>query len=120
MLFCNYSLPINDRAADAVSRLTNEEKISALGTATGELKSIGVNPYNWFVLLDAGYEHRALNPFVGKLGGVRPRMVSAMSTTTLRPPMPPMWLCPLQPLVPSIAPFGGIPELKSAVRLVLS
>ena len=47
MPFCDYTLDINTRAKDAVSRLSLSEKISALGTNTPPLKSLGLPSYNW-------------------------------------------------------------------------
>ena len=55
--FCNVSLGLDERAADAVQRLTQAEKIDALGTATGELKSIGLNAYNWWSEATHGISH---------------------------------------------------------------
>jgi len=48
MPFCDHTLDINARAKDAVARLSLSEKISALGTNTPALKSLGLPSYNWY------------------------------------------------------------------------
>lgn len=55
--FCNYTLSIEVRAADAVARLTTAEKINALGTNTGQLPSLGLNAYNWWSEATHGISH---------------------------------------------------------------
>ena len=44
MPFCDSTLSLEARVKDAVSRMTLAEKISALGTKTGEIKSLGNFP----------------------------------------------------------------------------
>ena len=46
--FCDPTVGIDERSADIVSKLTILEKISALGTNTGELPSVGLPKYNWW------------------------------------------------------------------------
>lgn len=55
--FCDFTLGIDERAADIVSRLTIPEKISALGTATHALPSVGLPPYNWWSEATHGISH---------------------------------------------------------------
>ena len=57
MPFCDATLDIDARVADAVSRLTIAEKISALGTGTGALPSLGLPPYNWWSEATHGISH---------------------------------------------------------------
>lgn len=49
--FCDPNTAIDDRVADIVSRLSLADKISALGTQTPFLSSVGMNPYQWCVRL---------------------------------------------------------------------
>ena len=44
---CNTSLSLDARSADIVSRLSIQDKISALGTGTPALNSIGLPGYKW-------------------------------------------------------------------------
>jgi len=46
--FCNTSLSLELRVVDLVSHLSLDEKIMALGSEVGPLKSIGLNAYNWW------------------------------------------------------------------------
>jgi len=43
--FCDYTLSLEDRVADAVSRMTMAEKINALGTGTSAIPSLGLPAY---------------------------------------------------------------------------
>jgi len=54
MPFCDSTLPIDERVADAVSRMTLEEKISALGTNTAAIPSLGLPAYNWWSEASSG------------------------------------------------------------------
>ena len=45
---CNGKAALDARAADIVSRLSLADKIEALGTSTGPLKSIGLSGYQWW------------------------------------------------------------------------
>jgi hypothetical protein len=45
--FCDPDASTDDRAADIVSRLSLADKISALGTATPALPSVGLASYQW-------------------------------------------------------------------------
>ena len=47
--FCNPNAALEDRAADIVSRLSQADKIAALGTATPALSSVGMPAYQWCV-----------------------------------------------------------------------
>ena len=55
--WCNSTLPIDDRVRDMVSRLTLGEKIDALDTTQKSLKSLGLNPYNWWSEGTHGISH---------------------------------------------------------------
>ena len=57
MPFCNYALGINVRAADAVARLSLEEKIGNLGTDAVAIPSLGLNAYNWWSEATHGISH---------------------------------------------------------------
>ena len=57
MPFCDATLDIDARVADAVARLSLAEKISALGTGTGALPSLGLPPYNWWSEATHGISH---------------------------------------------------------------
>lgn len=46
--WCNYRLGINERAADAVSRMSLAEKISQLDNGAGPIASLGLPSYNWW------------------------------------------------------------------------
>ena len=48
MAFCNASLPIDDRVADAVSRMSLAEKIPNLDTGGAPIPSLGLHGYNWW------------------------------------------------------------------------
>jgi beta-glucosidase-like glycosyl hydrolase len=55
--WCDYTLSVDVRAADAVSRLSLSEKINALGTNTGPLDSLELNAYNWWSEATHGISH---------------------------------------------------------------
>ena len=55
--FCNYTLAIDVRAADAVARLSLTEKINSLGTNADALPSLGLNAYNWWSEATHGISH---------------------------------------------------------------
>jgi beta-D-xylosidase 4 len=57
--FCNASLPIDQRAKDAVGRLSLEEKIDALGTKQGPTPSLGLNKYDWWSEATSGVANGA-------------------------------------------------------------
>eukprot|EP00971_Amphidinium_carterae_P098639 1950770-Amphidinium_carterae.1 len=46
--FCNVSLPLHARAADAIGRMSLSEKIGALNTNTPAIASLGLPSYNWW------------------------------------------------------------------------
>lgn len=46
--FCNSALPLSDRVADLIGRLTLEEKAAMLDTASGGSAGNGVSPYQWW------------------------------------------------------------------------
>jgi len=48
MPFCDASLTIDERAKDAVGRMSLTEKIDALGTTQGPTPSLGLNKYDWW------------------------------------------------------------------------
>jgi pre-mRNA-splicing factor SYF2/beta-D-xylosidase 4 len=52
--WCNYSLPIDDRVADMVKRMTLKEKIPNLNTGGGAIPSLGLNAYNWWEEASSG------------------------------------------------------------------
>lgn len=54
MPFCNSSLSLDERVADAVGRMTISEKIGALGTATPAIPSLGLLSYNWWSEASSG------------------------------------------------------------------
>eukprot|EP00931_Biecheleriopsis_adriatica_P051458 TRINITY_DN29844_c0_g1_i2.p1 TRINITY_DN29844_c0_g1~~TRINITY_DN29844_c0_g1_i2.p1 ORF type:complete len:805 (+),score=148.68 TRINITY_DN29844_c0_g1_i2:44-2416(+) len=54
MPFCNASLALDLRVADAVSRMSLKEKISALGTSTPPIPSLGLPAYNWWSEASSG------------------------------------------------------------------
>lgn len=56
MPFCNATLPIDTRVADAISRMSLTEKIGALGTNTPEIKSLGLPRYNWWSEASSGVQ----------------------------------------------------------------
>ena len=55
--FCDVTIGVDERSADIVSRLTILEKISALGTNTGALPSVGLPKYNWWSEATHGISH---------------------------------------------------------------
>jgi len=46
--WCNYTLDINDRVADMLSRMKMSEKIPTLDTSAPGIASLGLNGYNWW------------------------------------------------------------------------
>ena len=48
MPFCDASLTIDERAKDAVGRMSLTEKIDALGTEQGPTPSLGLGKYDWW------------------------------------------------------------------------
>ena len=46
--WCDASVPIADRVADMVSRMTIAEKIGNLNTNAPKIDSLGLNAYNWW------------------------------------------------------------------------
>lgn len=54
MPFCNSTLSIDERVADAVSRMTIKEKIGALGTGSPAIESLGLPSYNWWSEASSG------------------------------------------------------------------
>jgi len=52
--WCDATLALEARVDDAVSRLTLDEKISAMGTGTGALPSLGLPAYNWWSEASSG------------------------------------------------------------------
>ena len=48
MPFCNVTVPLQDRAADAVSRMTLAEKICNLGTDGCPIKALNLPTYKWW------------------------------------------------------------------------
>mmetsp|Transcript_107725 Transcript_107725/g.303479 ORF Transcript_107725/g.303479 Transcript_107725/m.303479 type:complete len:901 (+) Transcript_107725:91-2793(+) len=54
MPFCNATLPVDERVADAVSRMTLAEKIGALGTSSPAIPSLGLLSYNWWSEASSG------------------------------------------------------------------
>ena len=46
--WCNQTLPIDVRVSDMLSRMTLAEKIASLDTEAPEIKSLGLNAYNWW------------------------------------------------------------------------
>ena len=55
--WCDHTLPIDERVKDMVSRLTLAEKIQALDTDQPALRSLGLNPYNWWSEATHGISH---------------------------------------------------------------
>ncbi len=47
-VFCDPAAALDDRAADIVSRLSVNDKISSLVTGTGSLPSVGLPAYQWW------------------------------------------------------------------------
>ena len=52
--FCDNTLSLDARVTDAVSRMTMEEKINALGTGTSAIPSLGLPAYNWWSEASSG------------------------------------------------------------------
>jgi hypothetical protein len=46
--FCDPKLSIMARVEDAIGRMTQEEKISNLGSSAGPVKGLGLGAYNWW------------------------------------------------------------------------
>ena len=59
MPFCNASLTIDQRARDAVGRISLAEKIDALGTKQGPTPSLGLNKYDWWSEATSGVANGA-------------------------------------------------------------
>ena len=59
MPFCNASLTIEQRARDAVGRMSLKEKIDALGTKQGPTPSLGLNKYDWWSEATSGLANGA-------------------------------------------------------------
>ena len=57
--WCDPTLPMDERVADMVGRLTLAEKIAALNTQTTPLPSLGLNGYNWWSEATHGISHGA-------------------------------------------------------------
>lgn len=55
--WCDPALPIDVRVADMVSRLTIDEKITALDTSETPIASLGLNAYNWWSEATHGISH---------------------------------------------------------------
>jgi hypothetical protein len=55
--FCDASLDLDERVADAVSRLTLPEKVGALSSSTIPLPSIGLPFYGWWSEGTHGISH---------------------------------------------------------------
>ena len=55
--WCDPTLPMDERVADMVGRLTLAEKIAALNTQTTPLPSLGLNGYNWWSEATHGISH---------------------------------------------------------------
>ena len=55
--FCNTNNSLDVRVADIVQRLSYAEKLNFLGTNSGALPSIGLNPYNWWSEAAHGISH---------------------------------------------------------------
>ena len=55
--WCDPTLPMDERVADMVGRLTLKEKIAALNTQTTPLPSLGLNGYNWWSEATHGISH---------------------------------------------------------------
>ena len=52
--FCDSTLSLDERVADAVSRMSMAEKINALGTGTSAIPSLGLPAYNWWSEASSG------------------------------------------------------------------
>lgn len=92
--WCDPTLDVDARSADAVSRMTLAEKINALGTNTDAIKSLGLNHYDWYYIFHYFCSTpSATNPTL--LGGLKQLMESATSNTTRCSPMPPTLGFPL-------------------------
>ena len=48
MPWCNTNLAIDERVADMLSRMNISEKIPSLNTDAPDIKSLGLNGYNWW------------------------------------------------------------------------
>ena len=59
MPFCNASLTIEQRARDAVGRLSLAEKVDALGTEQGPTPSLGLGKYDWWSEATSGIANGA-------------------------------------------------------------
>eukprot|EP00750_Incisomonas_marina_P023484 INCI5035.7.p1 GENE.INCI5035.7~~INCI5035.7.p1 ORF type:complete len:707 (+),score=122.42 INCI5035.7:169-2289(+) len=54
MPWCNVSLPVDERVADMVSRMTLAEKIPNLDTPGAPIPSLGLDQYNWWEEASSG------------------------------------------------------------------
>ena len=52
--WCDATLPIDARVADAISRLTLQEKINLMGTGGAPIESLGLPSYNWWSEASSG------------------------------------------------------------------
>jgi len=49
--WCDPTLPLGERVADMLRRMSLDEKIGNLGTSSKPIASLGLLPYEWYVLL---------------------------------------------------------------------
>ena len=52
--WCDHTLPLEDRVADMISRMTIEEKINAMQTNTQPIPSLSLPSYNWWSEASSG------------------------------------------------------------------
>jgi beta-glucosidase-like glycosyl hydrolase len=52
--WCNTSLTIDERVADMLSKMSMDEKIPMLNTGGNDIKSLGLNSYNWWEEASSG------------------------------------------------------------------
>jgi hypothetical protein len=89
--FCDYTLSLEDRVADAVSRMTMAEKINALGTGTSAIPSLGLPAYVTSLahssthLLTYIHTHTHTLVHTGTTGGAKPRVVWHREETRKQP-----------------------------------
>eukprot|EP00911_Craspedida_sp_UC1_P002537 UC1_evm1s1884 len=57
MDFCNTSLGVTARVEAAIARMSLPEKISAMGSKTPDIKSLGLPSYNWWSEATHGISH---------------------------------------------------------------
>jgi hypothetical protein len=77
--FCNASLPLDERIADALGRMTTGEKISNLGSDAGAIPSLGLNPYNWWSEATHGISHTTFSDAVPAVTNFAFPITTAMS-----------------------------------------